>query len=122
VVVDTLARQVMARVTELSARAELVASRPDLAPAVLKALNALPLADARALVAATPKALGPVDAARVAISTGAAIHGAQHGSGVTSYSAEASQMDLAMGLSAPLPAIEHKGNTAVFRCPVRGGK
>jgi len=122
VLVDTLAKQVVARVTELSARAELVASRPDLAPAVIKALNVLPLADARALVDATPKALGPVDSARAAISTGAPIHGAQHGSGVTSYSAEASQMDLAMGLSAPLPAIEHKGNTTVFRCPVRGGK
>ena len=61
-------------------------------------------------------------AANAAINALARQFGAARASGVTYASARAAEMDRAMGCAVPLPAIEHNGNTTVFRTPTRGAR
>lgn len=110
--VSTLTAQVaeLLKDKEDRERAELFASRPDLDENLVKVLKGMPLAAAKKIVAATPKAT-PKPAA--ASSTVPATRGAGQGGGTAPElpPAEAAAMDAAMGLTKTKPGVKKEGAT-----------
>ncbi len=94
---------------EKNERVELFAGRPDLDPALVKALAKTPLQEVKAIVGAIPKPVAPKLAAT------AVVQGTRGASHVAPAQGDAaSEMDARMGLSATAMGVERKGNQLIF--------
>lgn len=100
---------------ESTERRAFLASRPDLAPAFVKTLAKLPLADVKAMVNAIPKPAAPSPVSTAAASIPSATRGAGQGAAVPageSTDPELAAVDRAMGFNRPPAAkAELRGNT-----------
>lgn len=104
---------------EVADRDALIASRPDLAPALVAQLKTLPLANVKGIIEATPRTTNPLTGALAATAIGGGQPGTQGGdlpSGPTSYSAApvVSELDRAFGLSKPGAAVTHNPGQTVI--------
>lgn len=105
---------------EAAQREALFAERPDIAPSVRKALADVPLEQAKAIVAATPKPKVPRPAAEIATPTGLRGEGQESTEGAPSRlppDAKA-QMDIAMGLVSKETVVRDEGHRLVLGATV----
>lgn len=106
--------EALERERETEKRTELLASRPDLAPGLVKVLSRKPLAEVRAIVAEIPKPKKPklgdhAAAAQAAGTRGESQAGNGDGAGDQQRPEDVAGMDRAMGLSATKIGVKREG-------------
>lgn len=105
---------------EASQRDALFAERPDIAPSVRKALAEVPLAQAKAIVEATPKPKLPKPAAALTTPTGIRGEGQESSEGAPGHLPpdQKAQMDIAMGLVSRETVVRDEGHRLVLGATV----